>query len=327
MLYSTNFCEASRNGCPVDAEGREQYPKRIKISAEEFAWPTPHTFITLLTDAIATGDPQYTLSRPLFTHKAVRENAKLEVGDKRRWADSRDESYDVIAQRACWHPTRIGERTTVGEAYDSEMVPTLDCDSAKTCIMRDTPCFLGRTGLGGQGLLGKWGPNAACDPIVTRENPETQEFEACVVERRDAPGVFAFPGGMDEGDGIGPTLKREFREEACDNPTVVEKLFTSEECDRGIIYTGDVDDQRNTDHAWMQTCAKWFHCTAHIGSVLKLKVTDTAEIRKVQWVAVKKLLDPAGPGMYASHGTWLKTVERLYTRSKAVGAAYPMARR
>jgi hypothetical protein len=36
---------------------------------------------------------------------------------------------------------------------------------------------------------------------------------------------------------------------------------------------------------------------------------------------------PTGPGTYASHGTWLKTVERLHKRSKSVGAAYPMARR
>lgn len=326
MLHSTNYFEASRNGCPLDGEGREQYPKRIKISAEEFAWPTV-SICTSFVDAAATGGLEYPLKRQLFTHKAVCANAKLEVGDKRRWADSRDEDCDVIRQRACWHPTRIGERTTVGEAYGSEMIPTLDCDGAQTSILRETPRFLGRTGLGGQGLLGKWGPNAACDPIVTRENPETREFEACVVERRDAPGVFAWPGGMDEGDGVSLTLRREFGEEASDDAAVVEELFTSKECDRGVVFSGPVADPRNTDHAWMETCAKWFHCTPRIGSILKLKVTDTAEIRKVQWVPVHKLLDPTGRGMYASHGTWLATVARLYARSMAVGAAYPMARR
>ncbi|KAL1498006.1 hypothetical protein ABEB36_008870 [Hypothenemus hampei] len=84
----------------------------------------------------------------------------------------------------------------------------------------------GRTGLRGRGLLGRWGPNHAADPIVTRwklrENNEklidnlTNKpiLQFCAIQRKDC-GQWALPGGMvDPGEKISQTLKREFMEEA-----------------------------------------------------------------------------------------------------------------
>ena len=65
----------------------------------------------------------------------------------------------------------------------------------------------GRTGVGGRGVLGKWGPNHAADPVVTRwkladnghrlvaEESGKPVLEFVCIQRRDT-GVWAIPGGM-----------------------------------------------------------------------------------------------------------------------------------
>ncbi|PIO64667.1 hydrolase, NUDIX family [Teladorsagia circumcincta] len=71
---------------------------------------------------------------------------------------------------------------------------------------------MGRTGLRGRGLLGRWGPNHAADPLVTRIKDGKLQFVA--IKRSDT-GEWALPGGMvDAGEEVSQTLKREFSEEA-----------------------------------------------------------------------------------------------------------------
>ena len=87
----------------------------------------------------------------------------------------------------------------------------------------------GRTGLTGRGVLGKWGPNHAADPVVTRwrrletgdikvdETSGRPVLEFVCIQRRDT-GVWAIPGGMvDPGERVSATVKREFMEEAMDS--------------------------------------------------------------------------------------------------------------
>lgn len=62
----------------------------------------------------------------------------------------------------------------------------------------------GRTGMSGRGLLGKWGPNHAADPIVTRINPfeEGNKLQMVAILRRDTQ-EWAIPGGMvDDGETV-----------------------------------------------------------------------------------------------------------------------------
>ena len=87
----------------------------------------------------------------------------------------------------------------------------------------------GRTGLAGRGMLGRWGPNHAADPVVTRwrrepvhgelvTSPATgrRVLEFICIQRRDN-GVWSLPGGMvDPGERVATTLVREFMEEALD---------------------------------------------------------------------------------------------------------------
>ncbi|XP_064546301.1 ADP-ribose pyrophosphatase, mitochondrial [Drosophila montana] len=130
---------------------------------------------------------------------------------------------------------------------------------------------IGRTGLCGRGLLGRWGPNHAADPIVTRwkrnekgqivrhKDSDKNILQLVAIQRSDNK-LWAIPGGMvDPGENVSVTLKREFTEEALnfdDKGNMVEEFFKQ----GGVhVYSGYVDDFRNTDNAWMETTALNFH--------------------------------------------------------------------
>lgn len=121
---------------------------------------------------------------------------------------------------------------------------------------------IGRTGISGRGLLGKYGPNYAADPLVTKLDPTTGKLQMIAIERRDN-GTWAIPGGMvDAGESVSRTLQREFTEEALAgegdvgmNPVIAEVF------ERGgtLVFKGYVDDPRNTDNAWMETTCVHYH--------------------------------------------------------------------
>ncbi|OGU06536.1 MAG: NUDIX hydrolase [Geobacteraceae bacterium GWC2_58_44] len=150
----------------------------------------------------------------------------------------------------------------------------------------------GRTGVAGRGLLGKWGPNYAADPIITCINRRDRGVELLAVQRSDN-GQWAIPGGMvDRGEEISATLTRELMEE-----TGV-TLDMSRGC---LIYQGYVDDPRNTDHAWMETTAKHLHLEPE--TARRLDLVAGSDARAVRWLA----LTPEGIGkLYASHCALVK---------------------
>lgn len=180
---------------------------------------------------------------------------------------------------------------------------------------------LGRTGLRGRGVLGRWGPNHAADPIVTRwkrDESHSIEFHSftkkpilqfIAIQRRDT-GEWAIPGGMvDPGEMVTSTLKREFMEEAmnmleCDCTTreksnaLIDKFFDEGE----DIYHGYVDDPRNTDNAWMETVAVNFHDeSGNSVGAFPLRAGDDAV--NVHWMDVSKELS-----LYASHSDFIAKV-------------------
>jgi len=172
---------------------------------------------------------------------------------------------------------------------------------------------MGRTGLAGRGLLGKFGPNHAADPIVTRavlEDKGTRKisFEVVLIKRNDN-GQWALPGGMvEDGDTVGRTLGKEFCEEALDSKhglnaeerELAQAIFLR---DGGRnVYTGYMDDPRNTDNAWIETTAVHYHDAQ--GDVFsKVKLTAGDDAGDVAWVKL-------GPKMelYAAHGALLREV-------------------
>jgi ADP-ribose pyrophosphatase len=165
---------------------------------------------------------------------------------------------------------------------------------------------LGRTGIIGRGLLGKYGANFAADPIVTRINPVSNQLEMVAIVRGDT-GQTAIPGGMvDAGESVSATLGREFKEETgaeLDMSTAVE------------IYQGYVDDPRNTDNAWMETTAMHRHLSSLEAEQVQFRPPDDPdEIRGVQWSVVNhEFLD----NLYASHqGLVIAALEKMVADSK-----------
>uniref|UniRef100_G3MM24 Nudix hydrolase domain-containing protein n=1 Tax=Amblyomma maculatum TaxID=34609 RepID=G3MM24_AMBMU len=183
----------------------------------------------------------------------------------------------------------------------------------------------GRTGLSGRGRLGRWGPNHAADPLVTRwkrdsagsvvmnECSRLPVLQFVAIARRDS-GEWAIPGGMvDPGELVSATLRREFCEEAMNSLSMSEQdkrsleksleLFFS----KGIeVYKGYVDDPRNTDNAWMETVAFNFHDeNGNITGKFSLEAGDDAA--KVRWTDIDKELC-----LYASHSDLVyRVVQRL----------------
>lgn len=144
---------------------------------------------------------------------------------------------------------------------------------------------VGRTGLTGRGLLGKWGANQAGDPVVTRIHPTSGALEILLIQRKDN-GQWAIPGGMqDPGELISTTAKRELEEE-----TGAQVDYSS----APIIYQGYVDDPRNTDNAWMETSV--IH--VHLKNASTQTIEAGSDAQKAQWHPITKgLVD----SLYASH--------------------------
>ncbi|HOP40722.1 MAG TPA: NUDIX domain-containing protein [Geobacteraceae bacterium] len=174
---------------------------------------------------------------------------------------------------------------------DIKLLPVIPGESFEGLLIRDdvgrplNP--FGRTGMAGRGLLGKWGPNYAADPIITRINRESGAIELLAIQRKDN-GQWAIPGGMvDKGEEVSRTLSRELLEE------------TGVALDMGtgnLIYRGYVDDPRNTDHAWMETTAKHLHLSAELSDKMNLFAGDDAKAVKWLPLTLKNMR-----GLYASH--------------------------
>lgn len=146
----------------------------------------------------------------------------------------------------------------------------------------------GRTGIAGRGLLGKWGPNFAADPVVTRINEKFGDVELLAIQRKDN-GLWAIPGGMvDPGEEVSRTLGRELTEE------------TGVTLDMGtgrLIYRGFVDDPRTTDHAWIETTVRHLHLDGEQAAALEPEAGSDA--RSVNWLP---LTERSLQKLYAGHG-------------------------
>lgn len=182
---------------------------------------------------------------------------------------------------------------------------------------------MGRTGLVGRGNLGRWGPNHAADPIVTRWKRDANGekvtkdgkpiLQFIAVQRKDN-GQWAIPGGMvDAGEVISITIKREFGEEAlntleasAEEKKQIEEHINSLFSKGKEVYRGYVDDPRNTDNAWMETIAINFHDSSG-ESVGRFKLNAGDDAVGVKWMDLSRELE-----LYASHKDFLEeTAKKL----------------
>ena len=257
------------------SQDNPMYPARLPVSDEACPWKASW--------------PDY--SPPTWTHDAVLKNAR-DIAGSQGWADPPDlpPLRGELEARVTYAP---------GNGVPQAMGKALLWDDKSGAPLNP----VGRTGLQGRGLLGKWGANHAADPIVTRFHPTTGQLQVVAIQRKDT-GQWAIPGGMvDPGENVSVTVKREFTEEAgaiADEAERMEFLAMTEELFSSgrQVYRGYVDDPRSTDNAWMETTAFHFHCTDKIASKLPLKAGDDAG--QVMWLDVS-MANETYRNLYGNH--------------------------
>jgi ADP-ribose pyrophosphatase len=111
---------------------------------------------------------------------------------------------------------------------------------------------LGRLGIAGRGLLGKWGPNHASDAMLTRVGPTSGLLEVLLIQRKS--GEWALPGGMvDSGETPRDAAYRELQEETG---------LSMDGTRPRLVYQGICDGPRLTDNAWIESSVYHFHLAA-----------------------------------------------------------------
>lgn len=185
------------------------------------------------------------------------------------WADYKNVSKTELENRLVWRNNKLVTLIEAKIKFNKNGKPI-------------TPVHTGKKG---RGLLGRYGPNHACDPIITRFNIYNCRIEFIAVKRNDT-GQWAIPGGMvDPGEKVSQTLKREFIEEASSNTNkkIIDKIF--DKSNETILYSGPTyGDPRTTDYAWIETYVANYHIYCNLWSKLEL-TNQPDENSEVAWIS------------------------------------------
>ena len=148
---------------------------------------------------------------------------------------------------------------------------------------------LGRTGSTGRNL-GKWGENAAADPIVVAGYGDQRRV--LLITRSDI-GVEAISGGMvDPGETAPAALVRELREE-----TGIDLAGH-----RPVILGRDiVDDWRQTDWAWVASTSALYQLPAEVTAVAADDAVDAGWWPFATLDQLEAAITKAGRVLYAAH--------------------------
>ena len=201
-----------------------------------------------------------------WTHPDVLANGR-HLADGGRWADP----PDVLSLR-----TEVEQRTTIEQAGEPKRLGDVVRFDPKSGAPLNP---MGRTGLGGRGQLGRWGPNPAVDPIITRRHPTSGHLQVLVVGRSDAKG-WALPGVLERDHETPPqALRRAFAKfgqavgegKSPDEMAAVRVALNELIKLRREVFAGYTADPRNTDHAWIETKVFHLHCSSELAKQLSMR--------------------------------------------------------
>ena len=157
----------------------------------------------------------------------------------------------------------------------------------------------------GRGVLGKWGPNHAADPVLIRSMCTWGRFLPryfmLVVQRVDT-GQWALAGGMvDPGEDYTETVVRELHEEAVEVSDGLIESFMKDKRNQMVLYKGiNFSDPRNTYNAWMETCVVMFMIPTRLSRKMRLRPQE-GETKQVKWL---NLQESDLSLLYSDHGKY-----------------------
>lgn len=270
---------------------------------------------------------KYINNRVYFEHPIVINNSKLDKNDKKRWADDFNPDINELENRITYYngyPIPLKDISWTMNMKDNLHIEKMLFNSSSTSYenleskeikhIKRPQNPVQYTGYSGRGLLGKWGPNYAADPIVyTYDGKSIFGIKFIAIKRGDC-GKWAIPGGMVEfGDNVSTTLRKEFEEETQNLPddekskfkSILDRIFKNGH----LIYKGYIDDPRNTDNAWIETNVYAFFIPIDVANKLKFNAGDDAV--NVDWVEVSNN-DNRYLNLYAEHK---KFINILYYRN------------
>lgn len=212
------------------------------------------------------------------------------------WADPVEVSPTVLKrQRFSWSGKRLLCLEEAGVSLDAQDKP----------VNPHGP----HNGQVGRGVLGRWGPNHAADPVITRGDWKSNTVQVLVVYRADQSGLVpAMPGGMTDVDPntgeletMTSTLQREVVEEAVEEASA--KCLMEALKGGTVVYSGYAVDPRNTRNAWIETCAVHVHLDEATANGLCLKVNGTEETKGAAWMDTD---EASLSTLYAGHATYVR---------------------
>ena len=231
---------------------------------------------------------EYKLKRPFFFHDILIQNPKPE------WSESLVPTIDDFKDKYSYI-TNDYVLNSIFFEYCDYYIENIEDENINFAMLPINP--YAPTGIGGRGILGKWGPNHAADPIVITYDIIRETYQVLVIERKDTPGIYALPGGMqDNCECISKTVTRELKEET----NVILDINNSQ-----FIYSGYVNDPRNTDHAWIETCVYLFNLNDFQRQILLKTMKEGDDAISVKLIDIDQSND-IYKNLYANHKEFIE---------------------
>jgi hypothetical protein len=237
-------------------------------------------------------------------------NADIFTGSKVKIQQKKQEANSILAPRERW-----ADIQKYGDDSIKQMVEKrAETQKVQVAFDEGMPINpMGKVGIKGQGVLGKWGPNFAVDlvPFVI----DNKGIHQITITRKDNSGKAMIGGFLDpEDNSIKAAAIREGVEEALSSKITnnlavkLEEEFLKKTKQTAMISNGD---GRNTDNSWMMTSLVYGVLPHEIVKEIKVEGKDDASEARFEKISSNLYNDMK----FASHGALIlnnwKEMERM----------------